>query len=429
MRCPHCHAEPPRDPFVCATCGERLLTYLGEPFGPGTGLRPEELVSDDGARREPVGAHVAARAAAPVAADGRSWLARQIDPTPPPGQGQPASRRPVAPRPDKPADIGFSLLGRIVFGVLAGLFVAFEWPLGGLLLLAALAVVLLRWPRMRFIPFAGVTIALAATMWVMFEIVDEIDPSDLGIFDDPTPTIEQPFATSTPDRPAGTPTLLPAQRTATATAVAGESRLQVAHARARWLRGDNQTALANLDRALTLTPGDANALNLRALVRAALGDYAGAAADSRRAVDAQPSSGSYRDTHAYALLKQGQYAEARDEYERALGALRGSDRAGALIGIGLAYHGLGQLAETSTNIRAGLAALPDTDPDPQLADLEASAHQALAGLPGSPTVPSSSASPSTLVVPAVSPVASPSASPVASPSALRDAAAVVGRAP
>ena len=39
MRCPHCQTEPPRDPFVCTHCGERLLTYLGEPLGPGTGLR------------------------------------------------------------------------------------------------------------------------------------------------------------------------------------------------------------------------------------------------------------------------------------------------------------------------------------------------------------------------------------------------------
>jgi Tfp pilus assembly protein PilF len=430
MRCPHCHAAPPRDPFVCATCGERLLTYLGEPLGPGTGLRPEELASDDGARREtrePVGARVAARAVAPVPADDRSWLARQIDPAPPraQGQGQAAPGRPVAPRSDKPADIGLGLVGRIVFGVLVGLFVAFEWPLGGLILLAALAVVLLRWPRMRFIPFACVTIALAATLWVTFEIVDELDPSDLGILPAPTPTVEEPFATSTPDRLAGTPTLFPAQQTATATVVAGESRLQVAHARARWLRGDNQTALANLDRALTLTPADANALNLRALVRVSLGDVAGAVADSQQAVARQPSSAELRDTHAYALLKQGQYAEARDEYGRALSGLQGSNRTGALLGVGLAYLGLGQLADASTNIRAGLAALPDTDPDPQLADLEASARSALAGLPGSPTVPSPSASPAT----SVPPLASPVASPAASPSPRRDAATVVGRAP
>ena len=59
MRCPHCQAEPPRDPFVCAHCGEQVLTYLDEPLGPGTGLRADEVGVSAGGRREPVGAGVA----------------------------------------------------------------------------------------------------------------------------------------------------------------------------------------------------------------------------------------------------------------------------------------------------------------------------------------------------------------------------------
>src|SRR5215210_6515160 len=38
MRCPRCSTPPPFDPFLCTTCGEHLLTYLDEPFGPGSGV-------------------------------------------------------------------------------------------------------------------------------------------------------------------------------------------------------------------------------------------------------------------------------------------------------------------------------------------------------------------------------------------------------
>ena len=38
LRCPRCSTPPPFDPFVCTTCGEHLLTYLDEPFGPGSGV-------------------------------------------------------------------------------------------------------------------------------------------------------------------------------------------------------------------------------------------------------------------------------------------------------------------------------------------------------------------------------------------------------
>src|SRR5688500_7298780 len=41
MRCPRCSTPPPFDPFLCTTCGEHLLTYLDEPLGPGSGIRPE----------------------------------------------------------------------------------------------------------------------------------------------------------------------------------------------------------------------------------------------------------------------------------------------------------------------------------------------------------------------------------------------------
>ena len=39
--CPRCSTPPPFDPFLCTTCGEHLLTYLDEPFGPGSGIRRE----------------------------------------------------------------------------------------------------------------------------------------------------------------------------------------------------------------------------------------------------------------------------------------------------------------------------------------------------------------------------------------------------
>src|SRR6185369_8357056 len=97
MRCPHCQAEPPRDPFVCTHCGERLLTYLDEPLGPGTGRQVDGSGVVTDARREPATARresAGARATGRAAVDDRSWLARQIDPVPPTGQGQPAPGQP-----------------------------------------------------------------------------------------------------------------------------------------------------------------------------------------------------------------------------------------------------------------------------------------------------------------------------------------------
>lgn len=410
MRCPRCQTEPPRDPFVCAHCGEHLLTYLDEPLGPGTGL----LADGSERRREPGGAGVTG-----AGDDGRSWIARQIDPAPPPGQRRPGPGDSAAAQPARRSGGGAgSLIGKILLGLLIALFLLIRWPLGALVLVVGLAVLILRWPRLSFFPFAILTVVLAGTLWVVIEIADEIDPADLGIFPAPTPTVQR--VVGTPTRPAGTPTLAPFQATATATAIAGESRALVARGRARWLRGDNQAALANLDRAITLTPGDASARNLGALVRIADGNYAGAVVDAAGAVSIQPSSGAYHDTYAYALLKSERYAEARDEYERALNTLQGPDRASALLGLGLAQFALAIPREAAISIGTGLALLPDAEPDPQLTDLEASARRAL---PNLPPVPS----------PAASPGASPAASPVPvaspSPAALLDPRAVVERAP
>jgi len=403
MHCPRCHAEPPRDPFVCTSCGERLLTYVDEPLGPGSGVRAEELGVGVGAAREPAGAAAVTRGAAGASrasgTPGRTDGAR--------GAGRTAPSQPGAARPGRPADTTTPLVQKGLIGLFIAGIVLLRWPLGGLLQLVAMGVILWRWPRMSFIPFTSLMIAVGAALWIVAEIVDEVSPEDFFPLATPTPTIQRSFATSTPPRPAGTPTLLPAQQTATATVVAGESRVLVAHARARWLRGDTQGALAAIEQALRLSPGQSDALNLRALIRVAAGDYAGAVEDAQRVTIAQPATPTYHDTYAYALLKQGRPREALQEYDRALSGLQRDDRAASLLGRGLALHGLARLDDAARDIQAGLRLLPDVDPDPQLADLEVSARRTLAGLPA----------------------ASPGASPAASPAALLGTPVPAGRAP
>jgi tetratricopeptide (TPR) repeat protein len=190
-------------------------------------------------------------------------------------------------------------------------------------------------------------------------------------------------------------------RTATATVVAGENRVKLSRARARWLRGDNATALAELEDALTLIPGLAESLNLRALVRIAAGDLAGAASDAERAVSAQPANPLYLDTRAYAYLKLGHFDAAAGDYDRVLSDPRRDSYVASYLGRGVARSMLGRPAEARADLETGLRLLPDTEPDPQLADLEAAARQTLVSLPpgaGSP-IP---VSPSPVATPVVS---------------------------
>src|SRR4051812_19000677 len=126
MHCPRCQTQPLHDPFVCTHCGERLLTYLDEPLGPGTGLRADELNGEPGARREPVSAGAVVREPGQ-----RSWWERQIDPRPldnrqppsRPGMSDRAERprRPnasgSAPRSTQPADVNGTIVWKLAFGV------------------------------------------------------------------------------------------------------------------------------------------------------------------------------------------------------------------------------------------------------------------------------------------------------------------------
>jgi tetratricopeptide (TPR) repeat protein len=222
---------------------------------------------------------------------------------------------------------------------------------------------------------------------------------------------------------------MPAARTATATVVAGQNRVRLSRARARWLRGDNATALTELNDALTLVPGLPEALNLRALVRIASGDVQGAADDADRAFNAQPSNLGYRDARAYAWLKLGRHDAAASEYDGILAGLRPENRASGLLGRGIARAALGRVDGARADLEMGLRLLPDSEPDPQLADLEIAARRALEQLPPSPASPSPAASPAApgVSAPAGSPAPSPAvtetpapvASPAASPIVLR----------
>ena len=398
MRCPHCQTEPPRDPFVCAHCGEHLLTYLDEPLGPGTGVRL-------GAPGEGVGARAAGATGEPrTGGFAGGPLPAGTMAGPDQGsfqQGQPAEAR----RPDNTGPFILNLL----FGLFVTVVLLAQETLAGVLFLIGLALALWRWPRARLLPFGLILVGVAATIWVAIELVDAIDaPPRFMATSTPTP---DRAATSTAVAIAGTPTLAPAARTATATVIAGENRVKLSRARARWLRGDNVTALAELDDALTLIPGLAETLNLRALVRIASGDSEGALADAERAVTAQPSNVSYRDTRGYALLKVGRYEAAASDYDRVLAASRSASHVAAYLGRGIARTAQGRLVEARMDLETGLRLAPDLEPDPQLADLETAARRALDSLASGPGLSSPSASPGVRAPPA--PVASPTASPVA----------------
>lgn len=383
VRCPRCSAPPPVDPFLCTSCGEHLLTYLDEPLGPGTGVRP-------GGTADGVGARV----------DGGLVQTSY----PPSRPDQPAAAR----RPDNTGPFILKLL----FGLFVAMVLAAQETVAGLLfLLVGLALGLWRWPRARLLPFGLILAGVAATIWVAVELIDAID-SPPRLFATPTPTPDR-AATSTAVAIAGTPTLAPAARTATATVVAGENRVRLSRARARWLRGDNATALAELDDALTLIPGLAETLNLRALVKIAAGDYQGAAGDADRAVRAQPSNPAFHDTRGYALLKLGRYGDAAGAYDTVLAAQRPESYVAAYLGRGIARTALGRLDEARRDLDTGLRLLPDTDPDPQLADLEISARRALDPLAPRPGSPSPVASPAGL--PGVPLTPPPAASPAALP--------------
>ena len=336
MRCPRCSTPPPFDPFLCTSCGEHLLTYLDEPLGPGTGLngeRPEARSAATGTAERP-------------GDGGDSGVQTGV---PPP---QPAAAR--------AADNTGPFILKLLFGLFIAMVLVTEETMAGVLFLGPLALSLWRWPRARLLVFIPATIGIAAVAWFSAELVDElIDEIDTPSFiatSTPTPDYA---ATSTAVAVAGTPTLAPAARTATATVVTGENRVKISRARARWLRGDNATARTELDDALTLIPGLAETLNLRALVRIADGDYQGGAADAERAVRAQPSNPVYRDTRAYALLKLGRYDAAASEYDTVLSDPRSDAYVAAYLGRGVARTALGRLVEARADLDMGLKLLPE----------------------------------------------------------------------
>ena len=327
----------------------------------------------------------------------------------------------VARRPDNTGPFILKLL----IGLFVAMVLALQEPVGGLLFIVALAFGLWRWPRMRLALFVGAAIGLAASVAVLIEVIDLIDsPPRFS----PTPTPVRSVSTPTV-AVGGTPTLGPAARTATATAVVGQSRVRLSRAKARWLRGDNATALSELNDALTLVPGLPEAHYLRALVRIAGGDLQGATEDAERAVSAQPANLSFHDARAYAWLKLGRYDDAVDEYDGVLAGLRPENRASGHLGRGIARAALDRVDGARADLETGLRLLPDSEPDPQLTDLEIAARRALEQLPPSPASPSPVASPAApgIAAPAGSPVPSPSvtrtpapgASPAASPVVLR----------
>ena len=397
MRCPRCSTPPPFDPFLCTTCGEHLLTYLDEPLGPDSGV---------GVRTPGAGARTAGATIDPRTGEATGGLLPPGAEDGPAQGGAPGFQPPPSP-PRRPDNTGPFIL-KLLLGLFFTMILMAEVPIGGFLFIGGLAFTLWRWPRARLLVFIPATIGMAAVALFSVELIEEAFDSPPSFIATPTPTPDRP-ATSTAIAIEGTPTLAPAARTANATVVAGENRVKLSRARARWLRGDNDAALAELDAALTLIPGQAETYNLRALVRISAGDHRGADDDSQRAVNAQPANLAYRDTRAYALLKLGQYGDAEGEYERVLAGSRTESRVAAYLGRGIARTALGKLAEARMDLETGLRLLPDTDPDPQVADLEIAARRSLDPLAPRPGSPSPAASPG---VPGAPGPASPGGSPV-----------------
>lgn len=166
---------------------------------------------------------------------------------------------------------------------------------------------------------------------------------------------------------------------------------------AYWYSFDHQRAMADYTRALELAaelPTDtaaqqdrvnslyASNYNNRALVLADVGQFGEALADVNRALEISPDAAHFIDTKAYILLRSGQAAAAKVEYEKLLAMP--FDISYIYLGMGLAQTGLDERNAARANLEHGLALFEEEDrmdcPDPQLSYLLQNARSTLAGL-------------------------------------------------
>lgn len=125
----------------------------------------------------------------------------------------------------------------------------------------------------------------------------------------------------------------------------------------------------------------ADALNLRALVRASGGKYNEALDDVNHALELRSNS-IILDTRAYIYLKLHRYQDALADYQT-IANLAANQPIPLLLGRGLARAGLGEDTEAMADIENGLKlAQFDLLPDPELRDLVAEGQRSLDRLRG-----------------------------------------------
>lgn len=98
---------------------------------------------------------------------------------------------------------------------------------------------------------------------------------------------------------------------------AGPSHVALASVRL-FFNWDFDGAYRSLQKALTLTPGSAEAYHVYAFYLEAVGDFEEAVEAARAAVQLDPLSGSFGDMLAHGLAAAGRLAEAREEIDRTL---------------------------------------------------------------------------------------------------------------
>ncbi|MAG35687.1 MAG: hypothetical protein CL878_05510, partial [Dehalococcoidia bacterium] len=148
--------------------------------------------------------------------------------------------------------------------------------------------------------------------------------------------------------------------------------LHISRAMNYWRVQDYAKALEDLERVLMLDPDYSLAYNIGALVHASAQDYEQALADVEEALElteeSQGAYAAYLDTRAYIYLITGEHAKAKADYDTALE--RGLMSPAPFLGAGLTYAVLEETERAAELLKQGLEQASEVEyPDPQLADL------------------------------------------------------------
>lgn len=127
-----------------------------------------------------------------------------------------------------------------------------------------------------------------------------------------------------------------------------------------YLAQDLASAAKHCDEVLAQAPGNAAALNLRAMIHLRADESGLAEARARRAVEIAPEQPSFQHTLAYAYRQQGRLDEAARHYDIALELDAG--RLDSLLGLGAVQVLRGRLDEAKESFRRAVALRPDAAP-------------------------------------------------------------------